>query len=45
MSSLAKLAGFVAVLAVALGASFGIGNAVGPVVDADQGHGHSEGQG
>lgn len=44
MSSLAKLAGFVAVLAVALGASFGIGNAVGPVVDADQGHGHSEGQ-
>src|SRR5699024_5504720 len=33
-----------AVLAAALGASFGIGHAVGPVVDADQGHGHSEGQ-
>ena len=43
MSSLAKLTGFVAVLAVALVASFGVGNAVGPVFDAGQGPGHSEG--
>lgn len=42
MTSLIKLAGFVAVLAVALGVSFGVGNAVGPVTN-DQGPSHSGG--
>ncbi len=45
MTALARLAGFVAVLAMALGVSFGVGNAVGPVVDEGQDSSHSGGHG